>query len=371
MNEKRRHSRRAFLEGRAAAQSLVDKAQQWLDATSELILERVPSERPLHIRASRRAMACEFAVQYHQVDRRHDQDFLAALDLIDELENQLTIHREYSDVMAINRLASHQPAQLSGTLWELVALSADLYHATEGAFDITSTPLSRVWGFLSRAGRIPEQKQIDDALQLVGFDHVELDEESHTIQFRRPGMEINFNSVGKGYALDKAAEVLRHAQVDDFLWHAGSSSILARGRNLADLHDCWTVGLRHPTDRTQQIAEFYLRDAALGTAGGATQNFESNGLRYSHLIDPRTGWPASGLHTATVIAPNAAQADALATALFVSGLDGTARYCACHPEIGAVLVRTADPQSSIYLHAFNLHDSDWTPSEAVRVVTSP
>ena len=215
---------------------------------------------------------------------------------------------------------------------------------------------------------------------MVGFDQVQLDSETKTIHFAQPGVEINLNAIGKGYALDRVAEWLEGQGVNDYLWHGGRSSVLARGSNRAgevpavDVLESndrervqrggWAVGLRHPTEPGRRLAEFYLRDAALATAGSGTQFFEHGGRRYGHLIDPRTGWPASGVLTATAMAPTAAEADAQATAFFIMGPAETEQFCQDHPEVKAVLVTPASSHrgktESIEVHAFGMQPEDWT-----------
>ena len=364
MQERQHHSRRDFLQGKAAAETLLHCAQgmaaDWLESTTELLLDRIPADPTLHVRATRRAMACEFAVQYHQADRHNTRDFLDAFDIIETVEDQLTIYRPESAVIDVNRQAAVSPVPVDPELFELLKLSLSIFQETKGAFDITSTPLSRTWGFLKRAGRLPTDGEISAALTKVDSNQIELNKQDQTVRFLRQGIEINFNSIGKGYALDQVASFLDERGASDYLWHGGSSSILARGCNRATKDKNWKVGLRHPFEPNKRLAEFHLRNRALGTAGGATQYFEIDGKKYGHILDPRTGWPASGTYTATVLAPTAAEADALATAFYTSGFDGTSDFCSNRPEIGAVLVCPNANKNSIVVHAFNMHADDWT-----------
>ncbi len=353
-------TRRDFLQGRAAARALAEKAQGMVDAATSHMGLAPPSTSTLHLHASRRAMACEFAVQYHASERHVSEDILAAFDLIEAIEDQLTIYRDESQVIAINEQAAAGPVEMESNLFSLLELADRLSQKTEGAFDITSSPLSRVWGFLQRKGRLPSNEEISAAMDCVGFENVELNAAHQTIRFRKAGLEINLNSIGKGYALDQVATMLDAQGLTDYLWHGGRSSVLARGCNRADARQAWTLGLRHPFQPEHRLAEFYLHNRALGTAGGATQFFEHQGKRFSHLLDPRTGWPADGVLTSTAIAPTAAEADALATAFYVMGPEAVARYCKKHPEIGALLVCPTDEPLEVALHAFGLKPEDWT-----------
>jgi thiamine biosynthesis lipoprotein len=360
MEKPSNHSRRDFLQGRAAARTLVDKVRSLVDSTTELIDPAPPGKRTMLAHARRRAMACEFAVQYHVSDDVPTDDILEAFDLIDDLETQMTVYREQSQVIDINQQAADGPVEVESGLFNLLELSERLSQETAGAFDITSSPLSRVWGFMRREGRMPSDDEIETARSGVGFQHVELDSSQRTIRFLQPGVEINLNSIGKGYALDVVARQLSDLGVNNYLWHGGSSSVLARGKNRADSHQAWTLGLRHPLHPERPLAEFYLRDQALATAGGATQFFEYEGRLYSHIFDPRTGWPAAGIFTSTVIAPTAAEADALATAFFVMGADEVEEYCSKHPEVGAVLVCPQEESDDVAVLAFGLQKEDWT-----------
>jgi thiamine biosynthesis lipoprotein len=363
-------SRREFLRGRAAARALLDKVYSLTETVTQALpeslggppaAERRPSAASAHLCASRRAMACEFAIEYHAADGAAAGDAaLAALDLVEEIEAQLTIYRDASNVLTINRLAAAGPVEVEPRLFGLLELCASIHAETGGAFDITSGPLSRSWGFLKREGRLPAEAEIADAMAVVGLHHISLDAERSTIKLSRPGVEINFNAVGKGYALDHVAELLAERGMGDYLCHGGGSSVLARGRDRGGGWDGWSVGVPHPIERERTIGKIILHDEALGTSGAGTQFFEVQGRRFGHLIDPRTGWPAEGVYTATAVAATGAEADALSTAFYIMGPGGTAEYCAAHPQVGAVMVcpREAAP-GAFDVHVFNLNDGRW------------
>lgn len=373
MSDSSQHSRRAFLQGKAAARTLADRAfdwaQQWVGSATDLIADRFPEQPTLHLEARRRAMACEFAVRYHEADRHLADAVLDAFDEIDRVESLLTIYREESEVLELNRQAASESVSVDPELFGLIELAAKLHRETNGAFDITATPLSRVWGFLKREGRLPSDEDIATAFELVDMSRVILNPATHSVQFRHSGIEINFNAMGKGYALDRAASLLAERGADNYLWHGGRSSVLARGANQGDDHNGWSIGLRNPLEPQQYLAEFHLRNKALGTSGGATQFFEHEGQRYSHIIDPRTGWPASGVYTATVIAPSAAEADALSTAAFVLGPDNISALLAKRPDVAVALVCPSDTDSGMTVFAGNLADNDWTPVCDQRMIT--
>ena len=363
MDDRGDHSRRDFLKGHGAARMLTMKIQQWADR--HILPVQPPPGDPtsLHVQASRRAMACDFQVQYHASDVEAADAVMEAFDLIESVENQLTIYRSRSEVVDLNRKASDVPVQVEPHLFALLEQAVRIFRETDGAFDLTSTPLSRIWGFTRREGRLPSNEEIRAALATVGFSNVLLDDMKCTVAFSGPKVELNFNSIGKGYALDRAAAHMDEQGASDYLWHGGRSSVLARGCNRADPRRCWTLGLRDPLEPSRRLAEFYLRNRALATAGGGTQFFEHQGKSYSHLIDPRTGWPAQGVYTATALASTAAEADALATAFFVMGPDPTAAYCASHPDIAAAMVCPDDENTGVVLHTWGLGEEDFTQLE--------
>jgi len=254
-----------------------------------------------------------------------------------------------------------------------------LYRATGGAFDVATGRLSKVWGFFRRQGQMPAADEVAAALATVGSQHLQLDGATHSVRFLRPGLELNLGAVGKGYALDRAADTLQTGGVRDFLIHGGNSSVLARGRRMKDevgrmkddserdsssliLHPSsfgWSVALRHPLKPDARLAEFLLHDQALGTSGSGTQFFHYRGKRFGHIIDPRTGWPSDKVLSATVIAPTAEQADALSTAFYVMGLEAAREYCARQTDVSALLVMRANEAGGIELHPLNLADDLW------------
>ncbi len=174
--------------------------------------------------------------------------------------------------------------------------------------------------------------------------------ERRTVAFQRRGLEINLGSIGKGYALDRVGDFLAATgKFPAVLLHGGHSSVYARGSPNGDPRG-WRVGISHPWDGGRRLAEVWLRDRALGTSAATFQHLEYNGRKLGHVLDPRTGWPAAGMASATVVAPTGAEADALSTAFYVGGVELARRYCAAHPEIGAVLLPEGDGAEQVILN---------------------
>lgn len=295
---------------------------------------------------SRAAMACRFEVTLPFEDQVGLSVARQTLDEVDRLEEQLTIFRESSEVSFINRRAADSPVRVEESLFSLLLLCQELYRETGGAFDITSGRLSRCWGFLRRQGRIPAPDEIEEARALVGSDKLLLDCESRAVCFARDGVEINLGSIGKGYALDRIAAMMRN-RARSALLSAGSSSIRAIGSGDRG-HNGWTIGVRHPADKSRRLAVARLRDVALSTSGGEEQFFEHEGKRYGHIIDPRTGWPADRVSSVTVIAPSSAITDALATAFYVGGPELAASYCDAHPGVLVLMLESEAERPVIF-----------------------
>jgi len=321
-----------------------------------------PTSDAYLVRIGRRAMACQFQF-FLNAGQYADgcPAAMEALDLVEHLESQLTVYRPDSEVSTINRDADTNAILVEAELFDLLVRSVELWRQTEGAFDITAGPLSEVWGFARRQGRMPRQAEIVAALSRVGCHHLRLDDRDQTIQFDSQGVQLNLGAIGKGEALDRAAAVIHGAGIGDFLFHGGQSSVLARGNCAGNAGGGWTVGLIHPLHPQRRIGQIHLRDGALSTSGSGTQFFTHRGRRYGHILDPRTGQPAEGMLSCTVIAPTAAEADALSTALFVMGPDLAAAWCGKRPDLAAVLISPGPKTGTVQIDTINTCDQQWEP----------
>jgi FAD:protein FMN transferase len=293
------------------------------------------------IRIYRAAMACRFEITLAGEDARHVPAARDALREADRLEATLSVFRDTSDLTHINRHAADAPVEVDTELFALLTRCRELHAETGGAFDITSTPLSRCWGFLMRQGRLPSPADIDAARARVGMDLITLTESrERTVYFARPSIELNLGSIGKGYAVQCMADYLSARGVRHALVSAGASSIVALGgRGWGWSIDLCARDAGSPESGVQRtrLARLHLRNGALGTSGAGEQFVEIDGRRYGHVLDPRTGWPASGVRSASVVARDGATADALATAFLVGGPALAREYCAAHPDTLAII----------------------------------
>lgn len=306
-------------------------------------------------------MACEFVVFLDaSEDRGALEGAISALDELEALEQQMSVFREESELSVINRWASSRPVRVEPRLFDLLCQAERLHRETEGAFSLAASPLWKLWGFHRRAGTLPTEEQIQAALRQSQFDRVHLDVEGESIRFEGEGMELNLGAIGKGYALDRLGLSLVENGIMRWMIHAGGSSILARGVRADETP--WRVNVPHPWRRDVSLGTVQLADRAWATSGTAQQHFFHRGKRYGHILDPRSGWPAEGVLSAMACCRSAARADALATAFFVLGEDGTNRYCDQHPDDGALLMLPGSRTGEVRCMARNLAEATWQGS---------
>ena len=275
-----------------------------------------------------------------------DPDFLRdagndALDEVERLEERLSHYRSDSEICDLNLRAPYGPVRVEPGLFRLIRRAVRLSEATGGAFDPTAGPLVKCWGFFRGQGRSPDEAAVAEAKERVGTHLLELDEAGSTVRYRRPGVEIHLGAIGKGYAVDLAVARLRSVGITAALVHGGTSTVYALG--VPPGATAWEVGLCDPGNREQRLAVIPLRDRALSTSGDYEQFFEWEGKRFSHILDPRTGRPAAGVRSATVLADNATDTDALSTAAFVDGVAGGPRLLERFKGLGIALVPDDGP----------------------------
>jgi FAD:protein FMN transferase len=287
-----------------------------------------------------------------------------ALDLIGELESQLTVYRDDSEVSLLNATAHLGPVPVEPGLFRLLQTAVALARATGGAYDVTAGALSVAWGFFKGPKRVPDPEALADARARTGSHHLALDPGRRTVAFDRPGLLINLGSIGKGYALDRVAELIR-----DYWWptpalvHGGRSSLYALGSPPDRFGGRWEVAVRNPFDPERPLGVVRIRNRGLGTSGAAFQQFEADGRVYGHIIDPRTGEPpVGGPASVTVVAPTAAEADALSTALYLLGPDAASSFLKTRPDVGAIFVREGSEPGRPEVRAINLGEDDFRPA---------
>ncbi len=263
------------------------------------------------------AMATRFEIVLHGENesglRATGEEALAE---IEKLEDQLSLYRPSSEIAHVNARAAAGPVRVTPSLFALLIEARRLHDLTDGAFDITIAPLVRCWGFMGGQGRMPRQEDVEIAQRLVGMRQIELNEQELTVRFAREGVMIDLGAIGKVYAIERAAEVLRENGVTSALLHGGTSTVYAIGHPPDAKH--WDIALDQPPISTIPPV-IQLRDEALSVSAISGRSFQMNGKLYGHVLDPRTGYPANATLLAVVLSPSATETDALSTALLISG----------------------------------------------------
>jgi thiamine biosynthesis lipoprotein len=240
-----------------------------------------------------------------------------------------------SEVARINRGAARGDVAVHPEVASVLDLATRVTRESDGAMDITVEPLVRAWGFLGGTRRVPSQSEIDAALAHVGADKMHFDSKRKTIRFSDPHTKIDLGGIAKGYGVDRVAERLRRAGVADALVDL-SGNMVAIG-NAAGKQG-WSVGVRDPSGARPYLGTIRMHDDAISTSGSYEQFVDVDGKRYGHIIDPRTGWPAEGLVSVTVVSSTAMTCDAWDTGLFVLGSEKARALAKVHDELSIVVV---------------------------------
>lgn len=250
-----------------------------------------------------------------------------ALDEIDRIEAQLSLYKPTSEIAHINARAAHEPVRVSPPVFRLLEHAQRLSAETGGAFDISIAPLVRCWGFMGGTGRMPDPLAVEEARRKVGMDLIHLDDREFTVSFARDGVMLDLGAIGKGYALERAVELLQDAGVTSAMIHGGTSTVHAIGRPPGD--EPWKIAIEQPRQDAAQpgklLALVPLENESMSVSAIWGRSFQSGEKSYGHVIDPRTGQPAEAALLSAVVLPSATETDALSTALLTMGSAGLRR----------------------------------------------
>jgi thiamine biosynthesis lipoprotein len=241
----------------------------------------------------------------------------AALDEIEWLSDQLDLFKPDSFLSHLNRRALAGPVRMDSDLFALLEICRDVHEASEGAFDITVGPLMRSWGFREQIHGRDHGLASEDALKRVGARNILLDRKGCALRFAKPGMAVDLGAVAKGFALDRAAAILREAGVERALLHGGTSTIMALGPPPGA--DAWLVALDDPLKRGSPIGKAALKESALSLSSPKGRMQETESGMKGHVMDPKTGAPAESVALAAAVSSSAALSDAWSTVLVVKG----------------------------------------------------
>lgn len=311
-------------------------------------------EELLPVRLALNAMATRFELVLYGANpvalRAAGEEALAE---VTRLEAQLSIYRETSEIAAINAAAARHPVRVSPEVFALLQRACALSEETDGAFDITIAPLLRCWGFIGGSGHDAPEEAIQEARLKVGAGRLRLNTESRSVSFERPGMMLDLGAIGKGYAIERAAEILRDAGVHSALLHGGTSTIYGLGR--PPEASAWRVALQTPPQVKalaggMKLPSIELRDEALSVSGAHGKCFELDGKLLGHILDPRTGAPAHACVLAALVLPSVTDTDALSTGLLVGGQAVQQRLLTRRPHLRSLLVAPRGEGYYCYQH---------------------
>jgi thiamine biosynthesis lipoprotein len=280
----------------------------------------------LRLEESLDSMGTTFSVVVYGADRYKMQAAVElGLEEVRRLDQLLSNYRPDSEWSRVNQQAAGHPVKVSKESFDLLTACVHYSEASEGAFDITVGPLMRIWGFYKGSGKFPHRAEIRGAMTNVGYKNIVLDPKQQTVQFRRSGVEIDPGGIGKGYAVDRMVAILRENGIRSGLITAGSSSIYAIGTPPMEPKG-WRIDIRHPREPNKSVEEVFLKDMSMSTSGNYEKFFRVGGKVYSHIMDPRTGYPAPGMLSASVITPKTLDSEAWTKPYFINGRNWASKH---------------------------------------------
>ena len=280
----------------------------------------------LRLEQSAEAMGSAYSIAVYGYDREQMEAAVeAAFDEVRQLDSMFSNYKPDSEWSEVNREAARRPVHVSPELFQLLAACQEYSRQSEGAFDISVGPLMKVWGFYKGTGHLPHRAEVMAAMQSVGYRHVHLDAASQTVSFDRPGVELDPGGIGKGYAVDRMVDVLKRKSIAIALVAASGSSIYGLGAPPNEPRG-WRITIRDPRNERATVAEAFLKNESMSTSGSYEKFFRAEGHVYSHIMDPRTGYPAPGMLSVSLITPRTIDSEAWAKPFFINGRQWAAQH---------------------------------------------
>lgn len=281
-------------------------------------------------------MGSRFDITVVAKDEVQANDYIdLAVSEISRIEKEISSWDPESETSKIIANAGIQPVKVNRESFDLITRAVKISELTEGAFDITYASMDRIWKFDGSMNHLPTDDEIAQSIRKVGYKNIVLDPEHQTVFLKNKGMRIGFGAIGKGYAADKAKQLLISEGVNGGIINA-SGDLTTWGTQPDG--SPWMVGITNPLNKNKVFSWFPLDNNAVVTSGNYEKFVEFNGKKYTHIIDPRTGWPVSGLTSVTIFAPKAELADALATSVFVMGRETGIDFINQLPGMECVIV---------------------------------
>ncbi len=269
---------------------------------------------------------------YHEDASVAEQGVQAVLAEMRRIDAAMSPFIDSSELSRVNRDAGSQDVTISRELFQLLQRANQVSNVTHGAFDVTFASVGFLYDY--RKAVRPDDQQRTRATALINYRQLQLNDKKQTVHFAKPGMRIDLGGIAKGYAVDQSMARLEQLGIHDALVRAGGDSRVTGQR----WGRPWTIGIRDPRDREGVVAVIPLADVAVSTSGDYERYFEQDGIRYHHIINPRTGDSARELQSVTIIGPDATTTDALSTSVFVLGLRDGMKLVNRMPGIDAILV---------------------------------
>jgi thiamine biosynthesis lipoprotein len=265
-------------------------------------------------------MGSRFEITAVKKDSQIREDAIeSAVEEIKRIENLISSWKPTSETSLINTNAGIRPMKISVELFNLIERSIKVSKLTKGAFDISFASINHIWTFDGREMKMPDSAFVRESIKTIDFNKIILNREKRTVLLKEEGMKIGFGALGKGYAANRAKLIMQEYDIENGLINAGGD-LIAWGNQ--DNGDPWTIGIADPTKENEFIAWLNVSNMSVVTSGNYEKFVIIDGKRYGHIINPKTGYPVEGIKSVTLLFPDAELSDALATSVFVMGVEG-------------------------------------------------
>jgi FAD:protein FMN transferase len=290
------------------------------------------NEKLTRFEDSRVSMACTYSiVAYGRESQDMKRTLSLSFDEVDRIDRLMSNYKKDSPLSEINREAAKRPVKVVPELFDFISECLNYSRESEGAFDITVGPLMKAWGFFRDEGRIPSATELSRARSGTGYQHIILDEKEKTIRFDREGVELDLGGIAKGYAVDRVVKLLKAHGIERALISSGGSTIYGLGSPPDS--SGWEIEIQDPIDHRKVATKISLNNRAISVSGSSEKFFEVDGVRYSHIMDPRTGLPVQGILSVAVITETGTAGDALDNVFYVLGIEKSRQLIERYPVI--------------------------------------
>lgn len=281
-------------------------------------------------------MGSRFDISVVATDSLEGDNFInLAITEISRIEKLISSWDPASQTSLVNQNAGLKPVKVDMELYDLVVHSLFISNLTDGAFDISYASMDKIWKFDGSMQEFPTKEEVKASVSKVGYENIMLNKKDKSIYLKLPGMKIGFGAIGKGYAADKAKELLiSKGVVAGIINASGDMNTWGKQPN----GESWTIAITNPLNKNKVFATLPINEGAVVTSGNYEKFVVFNGKRYSHIINPKTGYPSSGIISVTVFAPKAELADALATSVFVMGIEVGLNRINQLPDVECIII---------------------------------